>query len=109
MLDQVFHAIADHHRRDILRLIQTRELSSSEIASRFAVTRPAISQHLKVLSDAGLVTVRRQGTRRLYQARPEGLAEIREFLEGFWDTGLQMLKQAAEDEERELSERGHVR
>jgi DNA-binding transcriptional ArsR family regulator len=100
MLDQVFQAVAEPRRREILKLIQSDELSSGEIAAHFDVTRPAISQHLKVLSDAGLVTVRREGTRRLYKVRPEGLAEVRAFLEEFWDTGLQQLKEAAEAEER---------
>ena len=108
MVGEAFYAIAERRRRDILLLIQNKELSSGEIAARFEVTRPAISQHLRVLSDAGLVTMRRQGTRRLYKARPEGLAEIKEFLEGFWDTGLQLLKQAAENEERGLDSHGYA-
>ena len=105
-MDLVLRAIAEPRRREILRLLQSTELSSGEIASHFAdVTRPAISQHLKVLADAGLVTLRKEGTRRLYQARPEGLAEVRSFLEGFWDEQLQLLKRAAEAEERRAKER----
>lgn len=100
MLDVVLRAIAEPRRREILRLVQDRELSSGEIASHFDVTRPAISQHLGVLKDAGLVTVRRQGTQRLYKARPEGLVELRAFLEEFWDERLWRLKAAAEAEER---------
>ena len=99
-MDLVLRAIAEPRRREILRLIQDNELSSGEIASRFDVTGPAISQHLKVLMEAGLVTMRREGTRRLYKARPEGLAEVRRFLEGLWDDSLQSLKAAAEAEER---------
>ncbi len=99
-MDIVLHAIAEPRRRDILRLIQDRELASGEIAAQFDVTGPAISQHLKVLLEAGLVTQRREGTRRLYRARPEGLAELREFLDEFWETGLLALKKAAEAEER---------
>jgi DNA-binding transcriptional ArsR family regulator len=99
MNDIVFHAIAEQRRRDILRLIQATELSAGEIADHFEVTRPAISQHLKILEQARLVTMRRDGVRRMYRARPEGLADVKDFLEGFWDTGLQMLKQAAEEEE----------
>ena len=83
-----------------MQVVRNAELPVGEIAARFNVTRPAISQHLKVLVDAGLVTVRRQGTRRLYQARPEGLDDVRQFLDGFWDEGLQRLKAAAEAEER---------
>ncbi len=99
-MDLILRAIAEPRRREILRLIHERELSSGQIASNFEVTQPAISQHLKVLAEAGLVTVRKQGTRRLYQARPEGLRELREFLEAYWDEGLERLKRAAEADER---------
>ena len=68
--------------------------------SRFDVTRPAISQHLKILVDAELVSVRKQGTRRLYRVRPEGLAELRGYLQAFWQDGLLKLAEAAEEEER---------
>jgi DNA-binding transcriptional ArsR family regulator len=103
VLDRVLHAIAEPHRREILRLVHHAELPSGEIASRFDVTRPAISQHLGVLTDAGLITVRREGTRRLYRARPEGLIELRQFLEGFWDDRLLTLKQQAEHEQRRMA------
>jgi len=99
-VDAVLRAIAEPRRREILQLIQEAELSSGEIAARFEVSGPAISQHLKVLLEAGLVTMRKEGTRRLYRARPEGLAEVRNFLEAFWDEGLQSLKKAAEAAER---------
>lgn len=98
-MDAVLRAIAEPNRRRILQLVEERELSAGEIADYFDVTRPAISQHLKVLAEAGLVTVRRRGTWRLYQARPEGLAELKSFLEGFWEGRLRLLKQAAEAEE----------
>ena len=84
---------------EVLNLIYVRS-SNREIAAHFDVTRPAISQHLQVLAAAGLVSVRRDGTRRLYQAQPEGLRELRRFIEEFWDERLARLKQAAEDEER---------
>ncbi|MCI0439275.1 MAG: metalloregulator ArsR/SmtB family transcription factor [Chloroflexi bacterium] len=100
MIDLALRAIAEPRRREILRLIQNTELSAGEIASRFDVTRPAVSQHLKVLVDAGLVTMRRDGTRRLYRARIEGLREIRQYLEAFWDASLRLLAEAAEAEER---------
>lgn len=100
MIDEVLQAIAEPHRREILRLIQERELSSGEISAHFDVTGPAISQHLKVLVASGLVTMRRDGTRHLYQARPEGLAELKHFLEQFWDDELAQLKRSAEAEER---------
>jgi DNA-binding transcriptional ArsR family regulator len=102
MIDSVLQAIAESRRRDILLLIRATELASGEIAAHFDVTRPAISQHLQVLAEAGLVSVRKDGTRRLYQARPEGLADLRAFLESFWDDRLLRLKQAAEAEERRL-------
>jgi DNA-binding transcriptional ArsR family regulator len=93
-------ALAEPRRREILQLIRDRELSAGEIAAGFDITRPAISQHLGVLKEAGLVTERREGTRRFYRARPEGLRELREFLEGFWTFSLQQLKRGAEAEER---------
>jgi DNA-binding transcriptional ArsR family regulator len=99
-VEDVLRAIVEPNRRRILRLVTGAELSAGEIAAQFDVTRPAISQHLTVLKGAGLVTERREGARRLYRARPEGLAEVREFLEQFWTGGLERLKLAAEEEER---------
>ena len=100
MLDLAVRAIAEPRRREILRLIQYGELPAGRIASGFDVTRPAISQHLKVLAEAGLVSARKEGTQILYRARPEGLAELREYREGFWDEGLRMLKEVAEADRR---------
>lgn len=85
-----------------MALLADRELPAGEIASRFDVTRPAISQHLAVLGAAGLVTERRDDTRRPYRARPEGLAEVRSWLDRFWSNGLYRLKTAAEAEQREI-------
>jgi len=99
-VEAALRAIAEPHRRRILTLVSDDELSAGEIASHFDVTRPAVSQHLTVLREAGLVTERRDGARRLYRARPEGFAEVRAFLEGFWAEGLERLKTAAEREER---------
>lgn len=100
-MDAVLRAIAEPHRREILGLVRGKELSAGEIASSFDVSRPAISQHLAVLREAGLVSERRAGTRRLYSARPEGLDELRVFLEGFWTDRLERLKLAAElDQQR---------
>lgn len=99
-MQDVAHAIGEPRRRQILELIRDRELPAGEIAARFDVTRPAISQHLAVLRTAGLVTERRDGRRRLYRARPEGLAELRSFLDGFWDDSLERLRLEAEREER---------
>ena len=95
-----FRALAGDRRREILRLLRDRELSVGEVASRFELTQPAISQHLRVLERAGLVSERREGTRHLYTARREGLAELHAFLAEFFDEGLERLKQAAEAEER---------
>jgi DNA-binding transcriptional ArsR family regulator len=99
-VQSTIQALAEPRRREILQLIRDRELSSGEIASGFDVSRPAISQHLGVLKEAGLVSERREGTKRFYRARPEGLKELREFLEGFWAFSLQQLKREAEAEER---------
>jgi len=97
---EVFEAVAQPTRREILRLLGERELSATEIASKFAVTQPAISQHLKVLRDTGLVNERREGTRRLLSLRPEGLMELNDFLAEILPAGLDRLKAAAEREER---------
>jgi DNA-binding transcriptional ArsR family regulator len=99
-MEAALRAIAEPRRRTILRLVGSEELSAGEIASHFEVSRPAISQHLTVLKGAGLLSERREGTRRLYLARPEGLAELRDFLDEFWAEGLDRLKAAAEQEER---------
>jgi DNA-binding transcriptional ArsR family regulator len=100
-MDAVLQAIAEPRRRRILELIGPEELSAGEIAARFEVTRPAISQHLTVLNEAGLVNVRREGTRRIYRARPDGLRELRAYLDEFWSVRLNRLKAAAEQAERE--------
>jgi DNA-binding transcriptional ArsR family regulator len=99
-MEAALKAIAAPRRRQILSLVRDGELSAGEIASHFDVTRPAVSQHLNVLKEAGLVTERRNGTRRLYRVRPEGLAPLKAFLEEFWDDRLEALKREAENEER---------
>ena len=99
-MEAALKAIAEPRRRQILELVRDGELAAGEIAAHFDVTRPAVSQHLNVLKEAGLVTERRNGTRRLYRARPEGLAELKAFLQGFWDDRLDALKREAEKEER---------
>ena len=98
-MDATLQALADPRRRQILALVRGRELAAGQIASQFDVTRPAISQHLTVLRNAGLISERRAGTRRLYRARPSGIAELRTWLEEFWDDGLARLQRAAEQEE----------
>lgn len=100
-MDAALKAIAEPRRRAILTLVWDAERSAGEIAERFDdVTRTAISQHLTVLKGAGLIEERRDGTRRLYRARPEGLDELRDYLATFWDSSLAGLKDAAEAEER---------
>ena len=89
-------AIAEPRRQEILRLVWSRERAAGDIAQHFDVSRPAISKHLRVLKEAGLVEERRQGTRRLYSARVESLLELRRFLDSFWDEGLLAIKEAAE-------------
>lgn len=99
-MDAALKAIAGTRRREILSLVRDGELPAGDIAAHFDVTRPAVSQHLTVLKEAGLVSERRNGAQRLYRARPEGLAPLREFLEGFWDDRLEALKREAQREER---------
>ncbi len=100
IVEAALRAIAEPRRRRILRLVRDAEMSAGEIASHFDVTRSAVSQHLRVLKDAGLVAERRNGTRRIYRIRPEGLAELREFIDGLWEVKLAALKRVAEAEER---------
>ncbi len=99
-MEAALKAIAAPRRRRILSLVRDGELSAGEIAAHFDVTRPAVSQHLNVLKEAGLVSERRNGTKRLYRARPEGLAQLKAYLEEFWDERLEALKREAEREER---------
>jgi DNA-binding transcriptional ArsR family regulator len=106
-MEAALKALAEPRRRQILSLVRAGELSAGEIASHFDVSRPAISQHLNVLKEAGLVSERRNGTRRLYLARPDGLGELRAFLDGFWDERLDALKREAERKERSKRERNH--
>ena len=98
-MEEAIRAIAEPNRRRILQLVTAKELSAGEIAAEFEITRPAVSQHLGVLREAGLVSERREGTRRLYSLRPEGFDDLKSFLEAFWDENLERLKEAAELEE----------
>jgi DNA-binding transcriptional ArsR family regulator len=93
-------ALAEPRRREILALVRDRVLAAGEIAANFDVTRSAISQHVGVLKQAGLLSERREGTRRLFRARPEGLADLRSFLDEFWSDRLDVLTLEAEREER---------
>jgi DNA-binding transcriptional ArsR family regulator len=96
--DAALRAIAEPRRRAILRLVARDELAAGEIAAAFDITRTAVSQHLTVLKNAGLLSERRDGTRRLYRARAEGLAGLREFLDDMWSGALDAARRIAEDE-----------
>jgi DNA-binding transcriptional ArsR family regulator len=98
-MEAAIRALAEPRRRRILELVRDGEMTAGEIASAFDVTRPAVSQHLTVLKHAGLLAERREGTKRLYRARAEGLEDVREFIETFWDGRLERLRLAAELEE----------
>jgi DNA-binding transcriptional ArsR family regulator len=99
-MDDALRAVADPTRRAILRLIRDDELPAGRIAEQFpSMSRPAVSQHLRVLADAGLVDVHPDGNRRLYRWRPEGLRDAATFVEEMWSDRLARLKAAAEREE----------
>ncbi len=96
--DEALRALAEPRRRAILRLVARDELAAGEIAAAFEVTRTAVSQHLTVLKNAGLLAERRDGTRRLYRARPEGLAGLRQFLDDMWADSLEVARRLVEAE-----------
>jgi DNA-binding transcriptional ArsR family regulator len=99
--EDALQALADPTRRSVLEQLRSGPRAVGEIAARLPVSRPAVSQHLRVLKEAGLVTERQNGTRRLYRVDPDGLAELREYLEGFWEEALAGFKAAAETDESE--------
>jgi DNA-binding transcriptional ArsR family regulator len=104
-VDAALKALAEPRRREILRLVWIHELPATSIADHFGdVTRSAISQHLGVLKAAGLVSERRNGTRRLYRARQDEMRKLRDFLDDYWTTGLERLRDAAEAVEHEHKE-----
>jgi DNA-binding transcriptional ArsR family regulator len=96
--DDALRAIAEPRRRAILRLVAHQELAAGEIAATFDVTRTAVSQHLTILKNSGLLVERRDGTRRLYRARPEGLAQLRESLDDMWAASLDVARRLVEAE-----------
>jgi DNA-binding transcriptional ArsR family regulator len=96
-VDAALKALAEPRRRAILRMVWSDELPATDIADRFHdVTRPAISQHLAVLKGANLVTERRDGARRLYRANRDTVTEVRAFLDDYWTSGLERLRDVAE-------------
>jgi len=90
------NALGDPTRREIFELLADGPRPVGEIATYLPVTRPAVSQHLKVLKDAGLVVDRAEGTRRLYQLNPEGVQALRQYFDRFWDQALTAFKRAVE-------------
>lgn len=104
MIEKVIQAITEPRRREILSLVRDGEMTSSSIASHFEISAPAISQHLKVLEESGLVVVRREGTKRYYRMRREGFSELKQYIDRFWDDSLLLLKEAAEEEERKKND-----
>lgn len=90
-------ALADPTRRQVFELLRRGPRPVGELAGELPVSRPAVSQHLKVLKDAGLVREQRDGTRRLYAPNGDGLAALRDYLDGYWDEALAAFKQAAEE------------
>ena len=93
-----FAALADPTRRRIFERLARRPLSVGAIADELPVSRPAVSQHLKILNDAGLVVHERAGTRRVYRLDPRGIDAMRAYLDRFWDRALAAFKAAAEKE-----------
>ncbi|QJY45575.1 ArsR/SmtB family transcription factor [Pseudonocardia broussonetiae] len=102
--DEALRALAEPRRRAILRLVAHDELPAGRIAEEFDVSRTAVSQHLGVLKAAGLLHERRDGTRRLYRARPEGLAGLQVFLDEMWATSLDTARRLVEAERGLLDE-----
>jgi DNA-binding transcriptional ArsR family regulator len=101
-MDYAFKALADPRRREILRLVWSEELPATAIASHFTdVSRPAISQHLGVLRRAGLIGERRVGARRLYCTNHRQVESLRDFLDGFWSSSLENLRDLVEQSERD--------
>jgi DNA-binding transcriptional ArsR family regulator len=99
-VDAAITAIGHPDRRQILVLVRDRECSSSELAAAVGLTRPATSQHLRVLKEAGLVRVRGQGGYRFYRSDEERLEDLRSFLDDFWSGRIAALKEAAERRHR---------
>jgi DNA-binding transcriptional ArsR family regulator len=110
VVDAALKALAEPRRRAILRLVWSQELPATDIADSFRdVSRPAISQHLTVLKEANLVTERRDGTRRMYRANTGTVAEVRAFLDEYWTTGLERLRDVAEAAEARKRQETHTR
>lgn len=94
--DLIFRAIADPTRRAIVAALSAQPLPVHEVAKRFSISRPAVSKHLRILSDAGLVSASRAGKANVYRLHPEALEEVAEWLGGFWSGRLLQLKRLVE-------------
>jgi DNA-binding transcriptional ArsR family regulator len=92
-----FDALGDPNRREILRLLGAGTLAVGEIAEAMPISRPAVSRHLRLLKDAGLVAERAEGTRRIYQLRPEGLGTVQAYLQGVWGEAATRFRLLAEN------------
>jgi DNA-binding transcriptional ArsR family regulator len=97
---QALGALGDPRRRQIFELLRKGPTPVGTLAAELPISRPAVSQHLKVLEAAGLVRCRQAGTRRLYTVDPEGLEQLRSWLDGFWDDALARFRQAADEKGR---------
>jgi DNA-binding transcriptional ArsR family regulator len=107
--DAVLRALAEPQRRRILRLVRDGERAAGEIAEQFDITPQAVSQHLRVLKDAGLLAERREGTRRLYAIRPEAIESVRAYLDELWPSSLARLKATVEGDRRSRGRAGRPR
>jgi DNA-binding transcriptional ArsR family regulator len=93
---KAIEALGQETRRAVFERLGQRPMAVGELAAGLPISRPAVSQHLRVLKDAGLVSERREGTRRIYGIEPRGVAELRQYFEEFWDRALESFKAAAE-------------
>ncbi|HEY2056068.1 MAG TPA: metalloregulator ArsR/SmtB family transcription factor [Solirubrobacterales bacterium] len=100
-IGQTLIALGDPTRREVFELVAARPRAVGELAAELPVSRPAVSQHLRVLKEAGLVSDDAVGARRIYQLHPEGVAELRSYLDGFWKRSLRAFKAAAEADDKE--------
>ena len=98
--DVVLRALAEPQRRRIVQLVRDGERPAGEIADHFDITHQAVSQHLRVLKEAGLLSERREGTRRLYSLRPEAIESLRAFVDDLWPSSLDALKNTVEADTR---------
>ncbi len=97
MVTDPFEALGDPNRREILRLLGVEDLAVGEIAEAMPISRPAVSRHLRLLKDAGLVAERAQGTRRIYQLQAEGLEAVQAYVQGVWGEAANRFRLVAEN------------